>query len=52
MKKSKSSVDYTDRAEMLTERCILCEHYSRGGKCEKVRGDIDPSGWCKLFERD
>ncbi len=52
MKKSKSSVDYTDRANNHVERCAHCEYYIRGGKCEKVRGDIEPTGWCELFSKE
>lgn len=51
MKKSKASVSYTDHASKHTERCALCEYYIRGGRCEEVRGEIEPSGWCELFEK-
>jgi len=48
MKRSKASVDYSEG--MKSAHCGICEHYS-SGSCELVEGDIDPSYWCKLFER-
>jgi len=46
-KKSKEEVDYSKG--MINSRCGICIYYSKG-KCEKVKGDISPEMWCKLFK--
>ncbi len=55
-KVSKASANYTDHARVMTERCALCEyilpHDHKYTMCQKVRGQIERGGWCKLFERD
>lgn len=55
MKVDKASVHYTPRAENHNERCKLCEFFlayrTLYGECEKVKGNISPHGWCRLFKR-
>jgi hypothetical protein len=54
-KKNKADVDYTPRALHHNERCKLCEFFSDFhmlyGECSKVKGNISPLGWCRLFSR-
>lgn len=49
MKKDKHEVDYS--RGMGATRCRNCKFYQAGGYCLKVRGDIHPEYWCKLFQR-
>jgi hypothetical protein len=48
-KASKESVGYSDSTS-ATDKCGLCEFYIEGGRCRLVEGDIDPQGWCELFD--
>lgn len=48
-KVSQESVDYSPG--MKTSHCGICEHYIEPHACEKVKGDINPSYWCKLFKK-
>jgi hypothetical protein len=49
MKQTKEQVDYGKG--MKTRHCGICVHYQKGGYCFKVRGDIHPECWCKLFAK-
>lgn len=49
-KKNKKEVDYSKG--MRQSNCGLCEYFEEAKRtCSKVKGDIDPSMWCKLFEK-
>jgi len=50
-KRTKASVNYTDKASMQNSRCDACRHFTKPRGCKLVEGDISPGGWCKLFER-
>jgi len=50
-KRTKASVNYTDRASMQNSRCDACKHFIKPSGCKLVEGRIAPGGWCKLFER-
>jgi len=50
-KRTKASVNYTDRASMQNSRCDACRHFIKPSGCKLVEGRIAPGGWCKLFER-
>lgn len=43
---TKAEVNYSPGHE--NDRCRNCVHFL-GGKCEEVKGDIDPEYWCELF---
>jgi len=30
--------------------CAVCTFFIRPRSCQVVRGDISPTGWCKLFD--
>jgi|YNPMSStandDraft_1061717.scaffolds.fasta_scaffold02825_1 hypothetical protein len=45
VKKSKKEVGYQDPDAV----CSDCRYYE-GGECSQVEGEIDPEGWCHLFE--
>lgn len=47
-KLSKSEVDYSPGKG--DERCSRCIHFIEGGRCEVVKGLIDPDYWCEEFE--
>jgi hypothetical protein len=48
MKKTKKEVNYSKG--YAPAHCGICTHYS-AKTCELVAGKIDPSMWCKLFEK-
>lgn len=55
-KQEKSLVNYTSHAAMPNERCELCKYFMsftefKTNLCQRVKGSISPSGWCKLFKR-
>lgn len=50
LKLPKFFVRYTDDHGDSNEQCSKCRFYGRRS-CEKVAGDISPSGWCQLFQR-
>ena len=31
------------------QQCAGCRYFLDGNKCEKVEGEISPSGWCSLY---
>jgi hypothetical protein len=47
-KKTKKEVNYSKG--YAPAHCGICTHYS-AKTCELVAGKIDPSMWCKLFEK-
>ena len=49
-KAEKFDVGYTPRATNHKERCELCKHYRPSHACDRVKGKIDPRGWCKKFD--
>jgi hypothetical protein len=53
-KREKRTVDYSPG--MKTRHCGVCTHFSEVafgvGECALVRGLIDWSMWCKLFQKD
>src|SRR5215510_13481067 len=34
---------------MAKSHCGICRFY-RGGSCTRVKGDIDPDMWCRLYK--
>ena len=50
MKSSKSKAHYVDHTNRAN-RCEVCEYY-HAGKCEKVEGRVNPTGWCEYFKRE
>lgn len=44
------SVNYS-KSTMRRDRCGACRHFEPPKSCKLVAGRIDPSYWCKLFER-
>jgi hypothetical protein len=49
-KLSQSTVDYTDKGHS-PELCDRCLHWQAVGRCEIVKGEISPKGWCRLFHK-
>lgn len=46
----KPSVQYRPEPNGI-ERCAACIHYQRvEGTCELVQGQIEPDGWCALYD--
>ena len=51
-KKDKPDVHYAAKAEKHGERCELCRFFiASAGQCRRVKGYINPKGWCELWER-
>ena len=51
-KKDKADVHYTPKAERHNERCERCRFFiADAGQCRRVKGAINPKGWCELWER-
>lgn len=48
-KKPKKEVNYSEG--MQSSHCGICRFFQKPSTCEKVSGRIDPSYWCKLFEK-
>lgn len=48
---AKDQVGYHYRSRNLAERCALCVQQTATYECERVVGNINPLGWCSLFER-
>lgn len=48
-KVAKDSVDYSPG--MDGRFCRVCVHFEKPAACERVRGEIDPAYWCKLFKK-
>lgn len=51
-KRDKQSVRYTDRSNNPETTCAKCEHFWKYfHQCDKVKGTVEPKGWCELFEK-
>lgn len=50
--KYKEDVQYTPHAQKHSERCEVCRFYITPRGCEKVRGLINPQGWCRLWQKN
>ena len=48
-KASKAEVNYS--LGKPKEHCGICQYYT-DHVCQKVQGHINPTMWCKLFEKD
>jgi hypothetical protein len=51
VKSEKKAVEYTDHGT-YREHCAKCEHYNEPNRCEVVRGDVAPGGWCKKWLKE
>ena len=48
-KQSKKSAGYRNAAPGV-EQCRHCSMFEKPDRCSAVRGEINPVGWCELFE--
>jgi len=46
----KSDVGYVNSAPSEVEQCDGCGWYLGDGECAIVRGDVAPTGWCRLWD--
>jgi len=49
-KQSKSDAQYQDKPHS-SQLCGICAFFVAPSSCQKVDGEIRPTGWCKNFER-
>ena len=49
-KQSKSDAQYQDKPHS-GQLCGICAYFVAPSSCQKVDGEIRPTGWCKNFER-
>jgi nitrous oxide reductase len=49
-KQSKSDAQYQDKPHS-GQLCGICAYFAAPSSCQKVDGEIRPTGWCKNFER-
>ncbi|MBI1868415.1 MAG: high potential iron sulfur protein [Methylocystis sp.] len=33
------------------QRCDACVHFEPPSSCKLIEGEINPSGWCKMFKK-
>lgn len=50
MKISKSKAQYEPKSTHRAERCSGCSMFREPNGCTAVHGEINPKGWCKLWE--
>lgn len=49
-KRTKASVHYSKGYKPA--HCGICRHFERPDACRLVEGKIDPTFWCRLFEKE
>jgi hypothetical protein len=48
-KVTKSEAQYQDHPQDI-QMCSTCTLFVKPNGCKVVEGDIDPDGWCRLFD--
>ncbi len=48
-KATKAEAKYQDKP-MGEQRCGSCVHFMPPNICDRIEGDVSPSGWCKFYK--
>lgn len=51
IKLEKSAVSYRDSPN-FGQVCAECRYWLGDKRCERVKGEISPSGWCMVFVKE
>lgn len=48
-KMSKQAAQYQDSPKG-DQKCAACRFFIKDGSCQLVEGEINPDGWCRLYQ--